>query len=71
MLAVAGILSILNVCALCRFDATQMRTKVSETTRWKDVPHLDEAFIAQNLKHMAALQIISPPGQPAPTANEQ
>lgn len=57
-------------CTLCRFDATQMRTKVRETTRWKDVPHLDEAFIAQNLKHMVALQIISPPTEPVPTAHE-
>jgi len=49
-------------------DATQMRRKAAETTRWKDVPHLDEPFIHQNLKHMVALQIISPPGQPAPCA---
>jgi hypothetical protein len=41
-----------------------MRAKVAETTRWKDVPHLDEAFVAQNLNHMVALQIINPPGQP-------
>ncbi len=52
----------------CRFDATQMRKKAAETTRWKDVPHLDEPFINQNLKHMVALQIIGPPGQPAPCA---
>ena len=40
-----------------------MRKKAAETTRWKDVPHLDEPFINQNLKHMVALQIIGPPGQ--------
>lgn len=50
----------------CRFDATQMRIKVAETTRWKDVPHLDEAFIAQNMKDLAALQIIGAPGAAAP-----
>ena len=53
-------------CPGCRFDATQMRKRAAETTRWKDVPHLDEAFIHQNLKHMVALQIIGPPGQPQP-----
>ena len=46
----------------CRFDATQMRTEVAKTTRWKDVPHLDKAFIAQNMKDLAALQIIGAPG---------
>lgn len=54
------------MCPGCRFDATQMRKKAAETTRWKDVPHLDEAFIHQNLKHMVALQIIGPPGQSMP-----
>ena len=52
-----------NLSPHCRFDATQMRKKAAETTRWKDVPHLDEPFIHQNLKHMVALQIIGPPGQ--------
>ena len=50
----------------CRFDATQMRKRVAETTRWKDVPHLDEAFIRQNMQDLVALQIIGPPGQPHP-----
>ena len=35
-------------------------------TPWKDVPHLDEAFIRQNMKDLMALQIIGPPGQPHP-----
>ena len=43
-----------------------MRKKAAETTRWKDVPHLDEPFIHQNLKHMVALQIIGLPGQAQP-----
>lgn len=43
-----------------------MRKKVAETTRWKDVPHLDEHFIHQNLKDLVALQIIGPPGQTLP-----
>ena len=41
-----------------------MRKRVAETTCWKDVPHLNEAFIRQNMKDLVALQIISPPGQP-------
>ena len=43
-----------------------MRTKAAETTHWKDVPHLDEAFIRQNMKDLVALQIIGAPGQPHP-----
>ena len=46
---------------LRRFDATQLRAKVSELTQWPDVPHLDEAFLHQNLKHLAALKMITPP----------
>ena len=48
----------------CRFDATQMRRALAKSTCWKDVPHLDEAFIHQNMKNLAVLQIIGPPGQP-------
>ena len=48
----------------CRFDATQMRKGLAESTRWKDVPNLDEAFIHQNMKNLMTLQIIGPPGQP-------
>ena len=43
-----------------------MRKRVAETTHWKDVPHLDEAFIRQNMQDLVALQIIGPPGQPHP-----
>ena len=50
----------------CRLDAMQLRTKAAETTHWKDVPHLDEAFIRQNMKDLVALQIIGPPRQPQP-----
>ena len=57
-----------GVVLCCRFDATQMRKRVAETTRWQDVPHLDEAFIQQNMRDLVALQIIGPPGQPHPQA---
>ncbi len=41
-----------------------MRKGLAESTCWKDVPHLDEAFIHQNMKNLVKLQIIGPPGQP-------
>lgn len=40
-----------------------MRERLSKTTSWKDVPHLDKAFIWQNMKNLVLLQITSPPGQ--------
>jgi hypothetical protein len=46
-----------------RFDATQMRKGVREHTSWEDVPHLSEPFVHQNLRHLAALHIIDPPGE--------
>ena len=48
----------------CRFDATRMREGLKKTTSWKDVPHLNEAFIRQNLKNLVQLGIINPPGRP-------
>ena len=41
-----------------------MRQALAKSTCWKDVPHLDEAFIDQNMKNLAMLQIIGPPDQP-------
>ncbi len=38
-----------------------MRARVRETTCWQDMPHLTEAFIHMNLRHMVALHIIHPP----------
>ena len=43
-----------------------MREGLSKTTPWKDVPHLDEVFIRQNMKNLVMLRIISAPGQPHP-----
>ena len=43
-----------------------MRQALAKSTCWKDVPHLDEAFIHQNMKNLAMLQIIGPPVQPLP-----
>jgi len=43
-----------------RFDASKMRAGVRAHTRYQDVPHLDRAFILQNLRHMEALHIIDP-----------
>ena len=48
----------------CRFDATRMRQALAKSTCWKDVPHTDEPFIHLNMKNLAMLQIIGPPGQP-------
>ena len=50
-----------SVCFVRRFDATQLQKKVKELTQWEDIPHLDEEFVRQNLKHLAALKMISPP----------
>ncbi len=58
----AGLLT--GWCFRCRFDATRMRQALAKSTCWKDVSHLDEAFIHQNMKNLAVLQIIGPPGQP-------
>ena len=44
----------------CRFDASKMRAGVRKFTSYQDVPHLDKAFILQNLRHMEALQILDP-----------
>ena len=49
--------------APCRFDATQLRKGVREHTSYSDVPHLSEAFVHQNLKHLMALHVIKPPGK--------
>ena len=49
------------VCRPHRFDATKLRQKAAQLTHWEDVPHLDEAFVHQNLKHLAALKLVSPP----------
>ena len=57
-----GLLS--SWCPRCRFDATRMRQALAKSTYWNDVPHLDEAFIHQNMKNLVMLQIIGPPGQP-------
>ncbi|CAL8469078.1 g8619 [Coccomyxa elongata] len=46
-----------------KFDAEQLRKKAQELTK-KDIPSLDEAFVWQNLRHLAALQLISPPEIP-------
>ena len=46
-----------------RFDATQLRAKARELTQWRDVPHLDEAFIHKNMQHLAALRLIAPASQ--------
>ena len=37
-----------------------MRAGVRQFTSYEDVPHLDKAFIVQNLRHMEALHIIEP-----------
>lgn len=50
-----------NLVSWRRFDAGQLQNKVAELTQWDDIPHLDEAFVQQNLKHLAALKMISPP----------
>ena len=50
-------------CDFCRFDATRMRERLLQTTSWKDVPHLDKAFIRQNMKNLVTLRMIGPPGQ--------
>ena len=47
-------------CVLCRFEATKMRAGVCKFTAYEDVPHLDRAFILQNLRHMEALRIVGP-----------
>ncbi len=44
--------------AASRFDASKMRAGVRKFTEYSDVPHLDKAFILQNLRHMEALHII-------------
>ena len=41
-----------------RFDAAKMRAGVRKFTSYQDVPHLDKAFILQNLRHMEALHIL-------------
>ncbi|BDA45159.1 Carboxylic acid reductase [Coccomyxa sp. Obi] len=46
-----------------KFDAAQLRKKAQELTK-KDIPSLDEAFVRQNLRHLAALKLISPPETP-------
>lgn len=46
---------------VCRFDATQLRSKAEQYTRWPDMPHLDEAFIHQNVAHLASLGLIAAP----------
>lgn len=47
----------------CRYDATQLRKRAAAYTQWKDVPHLDEAFIHQNMRHLTTLHLITPPGR--------
>lgn len=37
-----------------------MRAGVRQFTSYQDVPHLDKAFILQNLRHMEALHILDP-----------
>jgi fatty acid CoA ligase FadD9 len=44
-----------------KYDATQLRKRAAQLTEWRDVPHLDEAFIHTNLKHLVMLGLISPP----------
>ena len=45
----------------CRFDATELRARVKEFTRWPDMPQLDEPFICKNVDHLVTLGAISAP----------
>ena len=49
---------VLTPARTCRFDASKMRAGVRKFTSYQDVPHLDKAFILQNLRHMEALHIL-------------
>ena len=46
---------------ICRFDATELRSRAKQYTRWPDMPHLDEAFIAMNVQHLLSLGLIQAP----------
>ena len=48
-----------RVLGLCRYDASEFRERVRHSTTYTDVPQLSEEFIHTNLRHMAALNIIS------------
>jgi hypothetical protein len=44
-----------------QYDATELRKRAAQYTQWGDVPHLDEAFIHQNMRHLATLGLVTPP----------
>ena len=54
-----------------RFDATELRARVKELTRWPDMPQLDEPFIRKNVEHLRALGAIPASATAASISEEQ
>ena len=49
---------LLTEAMICRFDATELRSRAKKYLQRPDMPHLDKTFIAKNVQHLTSLGLI-------------